>query len=78
MSIAIPGTCRCGKTGRKSGRVEQLAVIGDRISSATDMANVAYGRMFWFRRNTFVGSYFRLSARSRSYFASPYAARTRS
>jgi hypothetical protein len=30
-----------------------------------------YGRMFWFRRNRFVGSYVRLSARSRSYFASP-------
>jgi hypothetical protein len=30
-----------------------------------------YGRMFWLRRNRFVGSYVRLSARSRSYFASP-------
>ena len=30
-----------------------------------------YGRMFWFSRKKFVGSYLRLSARSRSYLASP-------
>jgi acetyl-CoA synthetase len=30
-----------------------------------------YGRMFWLRRNRFVGSNVRLSARSRSYFGSP-------
>jgi len=30
-----------------------------------------YGRMFWFSRKKFVGSYVRLSARSRSYLASP-------
>jgi hypothetical protein len=30
-----------------------------------------YGWIFWLRRNRFVGSYVRLSARSRSYFASP-------
>ncbi len=30
-----------------------------------------YGRMFWFSRKKFVGSYFRLSARSRSYLALP-------
>jgi hypothetical protein len=29
------------------------------------------GAMFWFTRKKFVGSYLRLSARSRSYFASP-------
>ena len=37
-----------------------------------------YGRMFWFSRKKFVGSCLRLRARSRSYLASPYAARTRS
>jgi hypothetical protein len=36
-----------------------------------------FGGMFWLSRNTFAGSYFRFSARSRSYFASPYASRTR-
>jgi 3',5'-cyclic AMP phosphodiesterase CpdA len=30
-----------------------------------------YGRMFWLRRKRFVGSYVRLSARSRSYLTSP-------
>jgi 3-isopropylmalate/(R)-2-methylmalate dehydratase small subunit len=30
-----------------------------------------YGWMFWFSRKKFVGSYLRLSARSRSYLASP-------
>jgi hypothetical protein len=36
-----------------------------------ELVTAAYGRMFWLRRNRFVGSYVRLSARSRSYFASP-------
>ena len=41
-----------------------------------DVASLArsdpvYGRMFWFIRKKFVGSYVRLSAWSRAYFASP-------
>jgi hypothetical protein len=31
----------------------------------------ASGAMFWFNRNTFVGSYSRLSASSRAYVSSP-------
>ena len=36
------------------------------------------GLMFWFNLKKFVGSYLRLSAFSRSYFAAPYACLTRS
>jgi hypothetical protein len=35
------------------------------------MRSPIYGRMFWFNRKKFVGSCLRLSARSRSYLASP-------
>jgi hypothetical protein len=40
-------------------------------AAARPAVGASYGRMFWLRRNRFVGSYVRLSARSRSYFASP-------
>jgi hypothetical protein len=39
--------------------------------SVSPVPSPIYGRMFWFSRKKFVGSCLRLSARSRSYLASP-------
>jgi hypothetical protein len=52
------------------------------LGSAPDALPSSYnvetlGRMFWFIRKKFVGSYLPFSATSRSYWV-PYAARTRS
>jgi len=41
------------------------------IPRGYDPVRVQPGRMFWFRRKKLAGSYFRLSALSRSYLAAP-------
>ena len=48
-----------------------LADAGVGAGATTQPSASLYGWMFWFSRKKFVGSYLRLSARSRSYLASP-------
>ena len=44
---------------------------GEAPDEVSPVRSPIYGRMFWFSRKKFVGSCLRLSARSRSYLASP-------
>ena len=66
----------------RSSKTQTLAGRGARCHSRRRPGAASYdvrmdGRMFWFTRKKFVGSYVFFKATSRSYL-SPYAARTRS
>jgi hypothetical protein len=56
--------CDLGTGGVGATHVEEIEAVGGASAPS-------YGRMFWFSWKKFVGSYWRLSARSRSYLASP-------
>ena len=53
--------------GGGSGRGKGFDEWGEVVADALDF----HGATFWFSRKKFVGSYARLSAWSRSYFAAP-------